>query len=340
VLGGDDRALQLQVGPVTPGVGRGVLMVEQGEGDLVEYEPLFPDQLDLEGLNWQWRGFGDMVAMGDDPIDLDGAAAGDGGTECFHGELIGGGSDCPDEGYLRLVLPDRIWPQDTTFRIWPRVHSDFRGCPGTYERGKVGYDLEIRCARVVPVNGYGTNTLVLWLCAEIERIYNDIGIDVDCEDDQLPDGSVELTLTLDDPDTGAPRPVTWGMFKICTPSNFCGEPPVVEITQPPFDIEPGDPDYTTDGFDDDVGRWYIDVTLAGEAVDPEDGELTGDSLVWTTDHPELQPGGAVLGTGNEINVRLYSDDCKGGRHVVTLTATDSDGRTAFAERIIIWWQIC
>jgi hypothetical protein len=75
------------------------------------------------------------------------------------------------------------------------------------------------------------------------------------------------------------------------------------------------------GFDESAGRWYADVELVGEATDPEDGQLTGDALAWTTNRGDLQS--TILGAGETLTVRLYADDAAGGIHLITLVATDS-----------------
>jgi hypothetical protein len=67
-----------------------------------------------------------------------------------------------------------------------------------------------------------------------------------------------------------------------------------------------------------MGLWYKDVTLEGRGIDDEDGMLTGDALVWKTDQTGVQA--EVLGTGENPTVRLYSDDCFGTEHVITLEA--------------------
>lgn len=115
-------------------------------------------------------------------------------------------------------------------------------------------------------------------------------------------------------------------------------PPVVTITEPSQDIDIDDLDYVYDGFDDEKGMWYTNVTLEGEATDPEDGVLTGDALHWTTNRSDLQP--AALGTGQTISVRLYSDTCTGVWHEISLSATDSDGNVRTVVRRIFIWALC
>ncbi|MCX7681849.1 MAG: hypothetical protein N2508_07795 [Anaerolineae bacterium] len=65
------------------------------------------------------------------------------------------------------------------------------------------------------------------------------------------------------------------------------------------------------------------IALMGEAVDPEDGPLPDESLVWTE-------GEDVLGTGRELLVSLDA-----GWHTITLYATDADGNTAQAQ-VTVW----
>lgn len=110
-------------------------------------------------------------------------------------------------------------------------------------------------------------------------------------------------------------------------------PPSVAITTPSSDI-----DKVYDGFDEGRGQWYADVQLVGNATDPEDGALTGGSLVWTTDQSGLQ--NAVLGTGTSLTVRLYSNECTGVTHTITLSATDSSGNTRTAVVRIRIWTLC
>jgi Tol biopolymer transport system component len=82
------------------------------------------------------------------------------------------------------------------------------------------------------------------------------------------------------------------------------EPPTADITSP------------ADGatFTEDEA-----ISFEGSGSDPEDGTLTGSSLVWTSDLD------GQLGTGTSVSSSLSV-----GSHTVTLTATDSDGETGTA----------
>lgn len=101
------------------------------------------------------------------------------------------------------------------------------------------------------------------------------------------------------------------------------QPPSVTVTAP-ADLS----SFFYDGFDEGLNMWYSDVTFTVTASDPEDGALSGASLVWTTDRTELQA--ATLGTGTSLTGRLYSNTCTGVTHNVTLRATDSFGNVRTA----------
>ena len=61
------------------------------------------------------------------------------------------------------------------------------------------------------------------------------------------------------------------------------------------------------------------VPLHGIAVDPQDGAISGDVLVWTSDAVE-----EVLWIGNGP----FSTLLPVGKQIITLTAGDSDGNVA------------
>lgn len=83
------------------------------------------------------------------------------------------------------------------------------------------------------------------------------------------------------------------------------EPPAVSITNPADGSTIGD---------------RTQVTFSGSANDPEDGFLSGGALAWTSSRD------GHLGTGTSVTRSGLSV----GDHVVTLTATDSDGGSASA----------
>lgn len=63
-----------------------------------------------------------------------------------------------------------------------------------------------------------------------------------------------------------------------------------------------------------------EIMFRGSATDREDGDLTGSALVWSSSID------GTMGAGAELTVT----DLSGGGHVITLTATDSDGREGSA----------
>jgi len=65
--------------------------------------------------------------------------------------------------------------------------------------------------------------------------------------------------------------------------------------------------------------------LEGEAGDLEDGNLGGDALVWSSDLDGEQ------GNGPSLAVTGLSS----GSHIVTLTATDSDGMVGTKSVVIL-----
>ncbi|MEO8878793.1 MAG: PKD domain-containing protein [Gemmatimonadaceae bacterium] len=68
------------------------------------------------------------------------------------------------------------------------------------------------------------------------------------------------------------------------------------------------------------------VSFAGTGTDPEDGALTGASLVWTDN-----VSATTIGTGTSFTLASLSV----GTHVITLTATDSKGATGTASVTVI-----
>ncbi|MBT8451381.1 MAG: hypothetical protein KJO40_05370 [Deltaproteobacteria bacterium] len=116
-------------------------------------------------------------------------------------------------------------------------------------------------------------------------------------------------------------------------------PPEATIVQPDMDSETSNPDYVYDGYDMDLELWYKDITLEGTGIDLEDGTLTGEALQWKTNQTAVQA--EVIGTGENPTVRLYSNNCFGITHIITLEVTDSDGVTTIsAPRTLFIWTLC
>ncbi len=115
-------------------------------------------------------------------------------------------------------------------------------------------------------------------------------------------------------------------------------PPSVSIIDPATDSGNSDSRYSYDGYDATRAQSYTDVTVTGSASDAEDGTLTGASLVWTTNRTDLQ--NAVLATGANTTIRLYSNQCGGAWHEVSLTATDSDANARSQTVRLFIWTLC
>jgi hypothetical protein len=74
----------------------------------------------------------------------------------------------------------------------------------------------------------------------------------------------------------------------------------------------------TDGASFQAGQ---SIHFTGSATDPEDGALSGDALVWTSDVS------GQIGLGADVQSAL----AELGAHTITLTATDSDGNSRSAK---------
>ena len=105
--------------------------------------------------------------------------------------------------------------------------------------------------------------------------------------------------------------------------------PTVRILQP----NPNDPNDPNLGISPGT-----QITLRGAANDPEDGDLTGSSLVWSSDID------GILGTGQTINVVLSGPavPChpETVTHTIQLRATDSDGHTVVVTIRITVGTVC
>jgi serine protease len=159
----------------------------------------------------------------------------------------------------------------------------------------------------------------------------------------LPAGAYTARVRATDEQGAAAESAVAFTVAVCT-----NDAPVVSISSP-ADLPGGGPDASYTPVTNDTGGYYQMVTLTGSATDTEDGTLTGAALVWTTNRAEVQPGapatGAqVLGQGASITVKLYSS-CTGGHfgtvdHLITLTATDSNGNVRSISRIIRVMTLC
>lgn len=94
----------------------------------------------------------------------------------------------------------------------------------------------------------------------------------------------------------------------------------------------------------DQHGWYYELDLAGIGTDPEDGTLSGSSLMWTTSLASVQPGGSgELGSGNSLRVKLYTDYCAATpryEHLITLTVRDSAGQIGTATVLVRVRLLC
>jgi hypothetical protein len=100
-----------------------------------------------------------------------------------------------------------------------------------------------------------------------------------------------------------------------------GQPPTVSIQNPAANATV----YAYSFVSGPVGSGFkASVTLQGSAMDPEDGALSGGSLVWTSD------GGTPLAVGTNQTVDLVVYGVGANTVHLTLTATDSNGNTRTA----------
>ncbi len=95
-----------------------------------------------------------------------------------------------------------------------------------------------------------------------------------------------------------------------------------DASDDPFTVAPKPPqvaiDWPADGSRLQPGQTLI---LSGYAWDPEDGPMPGEGLAWESNRD------GILGSGDEVTVSTLSP----GRHIITLSATDSDGMESSAD---------
>ncbi|MFZ5570311.1 MAG: PKD domain-containing protein [Thermodesulfobacteriota bacterium] len=126
---------------------------------------------------------------------------------------------------------------------------------------------------------------------------NQIGTGATLASDTLSSGShvITLTATDSDGDTGTDSIVV----------TIVNRTPTATITSP--------------GNNSSFNENEV-ITLTGSGTDPEDGNLTGASLVWTSNLD------GQIGIGGTLSW----NDASEGTHIVTLTASDSEGETGTA----------
>ena len=152
-----------------------------------------------------------------------------------------------------------------------------------------------------PEDGTLTGNSLVWTSS----LDGQIGTGTSFSTSSLQAGEHLITLTVTDSQgrTGtATRTIT-----VTEPEE--NQPPTASITSP-------DNNATFDAGET--------ITFRGSATDPEDGELTGGSLVWTAE------GLGQIGTGRQFT----RSNLPVGEHTIVLTATDSDGATATATVMI------
>jgi hypothetical protein len=117
----------------------------------------------------------------------------------------------------------------------------------------------------------------------------------------------------------------------------------INIIEDPIDLPPAalilSPTQGTEFYADleSDGIWFKNVTLQGNGTDPEDGTLSGSSLVW---RDKIDDGVAqVIGNGNMITVPL-SAVCTATTHTISLEVTDSSGNQHTAQITIILKLFC
>jgi hypothetical protein len=124
-------------------------------------------------------------------------------------------------------------------------------------------------------------------------------------------GTHTIRLTASDGGSSGSAQVTINVRADC--GGNC--PPAVTITAPPADSAP-------------VGDVPGDcITLVATAYDPEDGPLSGSSLVWT-DQPDGHPARTFAERGESIDACDFLSTGRDLRHTISVTVQDSAGATA------------
>jgi len=132
-----------------------------------------------------------------------------------------------------------------------------------------------------------------------------IGTDTSFAITSLSVGTHIITLTVFDSD-GASGSTSVSIILLEPGSISINTPPKAEITSPEHET-------------DNINEYNLGNTVVfdGSGTDTEDGNLTGASLVWTSSID------GEIGTGSYFTINILSE----GTHIITLTATDSQGAT-------------
>ncbi|MBK5187470.1 MAG: hypothetical protein JJD97_04445 [Gemmatimonadaceae bacterium] len=153
-----------------------------------------------------------------------------------------------------------------------------------------------------PEDGALTGASLVWT----DDVSGQIGTGTSFSLSSLAVGTHTITLTATD-SQGAKGTAT---VSITITGSTTNQPPTAHITAP---------------ANNDVFTTGSSISFAGTGSDPEDGALTGASLVWT-DNVAGQ-----IGTGTSFSLSALAE----GPHTITLTATDSKGATGTATVSII-----
>jgi hypothetical protein len=163
--------------------------------------------------------------------------------------------------------------------------------PTAGENFAQGEAISFTGSAIDPEYGTLTGTALVWT----SNLDGQIGIGASFSCSNLSVGTHTITLTATDP-RGAIATVS---ITITVSDN---QVPAVTLSAP------------ANGANFSIGETII---FTGSATDPEDGALSGTSLVWTSNLD------GQIGTGGS----LTRNDLSAGSHTITLTATDSKGGT-------------
>jgi len=152
-----------------------------------------------------------------------------------------------------------------------------------------GSEISFECSAADPEDGALSGEMLVWS----SDIDGQFGTGTTVPIANLSQGIHNITLTAADSD---------GATSTDSITVTVNDKPVVVIEEP---------------IDEAMFTQGTEVVFNGSATDTEDGELTGDALVWTSSLDEQ------IGTGATFSI----NNLAAGTHTVRLTATDSDGAT-------------